>query len=958
MLGSKISDLLLAEKNVVDFVDKNLLQERDRLKQDELETEFVCQHLVGGPLDYPVLVSHDFCDITTAWDVYLDAFTKATVEKLPKRHGSGIYPRPAEKNYRLGKMPFRGDELTIKQFMNAIVLCCPKIRNHIVECTEECTASGRLENVYVIISNIVIIRNYIWIFMEIFEYENMPKMKEEYKNFCELVEVISEQLLQFQANLLTTYILHDEQSQNWSSYQPYYEGERGSPTIQMWTYFLKAFQRDMWRIMPPQLAQRILAIIINDSLAILANRYSKIKPTEGTNPQFVCDIVNILATVEELLFYVCTDMPSVCGQADPSSSKVLFSIHLKCHCLAAALILVGCPLEILYKSFRRGLSTCCLFEARKKDTSRLTDVAWMSVLSFLCPNFYPTELEYTDWELLFSIKLLRAQPAVNWALVYKVVTMNNCKLATFILTLFPTVIAPANDFLLEGKAFQRCKHASCMEPDCHGLPKSVANHFVASCALYIIAHATSRDNMVTVYRSIFPRIKDWSAMDKTQIWNSSSRPVWFQCLVDVILPILKTCVQSLCLSISEQLTDHAKSNNTNTSHEVKTAGVLSDGNKRRPGKSPIDAVKDDRSTQWVIELLNTLTETLSVIPRGFFLVCEEMDDLIPRKFLPVRNNVPVHFLVTGLYMLLQIGSGIANSILPKEETKIPNVAPKISSKTSSKAGTKVEPAKNPSPTSILEPHLFSLAERLCHLDDPVFDQAIHRLISQIESMMKQTKAEKEESKYQRPFDYALDWEMSNLKSDFLLEEVEGQLSLRILYWFIITHGDVVEDAITGEIGGKSTIASAVANGVQSKDTHQTKLDIQVKNDDGSVNLGIRTAQDKTGEGNTDGKSRVLKIAPRIRTSLKNINIIHDFHYINRYRTFDEILWNSTNLDWVQTIRHCRMGLRKNVVAKLLERRWEMQPDLFCGITTGTDIKDEKMRHLYKMVDEIKALIMM
>lgn len=66
-----------------------------------------------------------------------------------------------------------------------------------------------------------------------------PKLKEEYKNFCELVEVISEQLLQFQANLLTTYILHDEQSQNWSSHQPYYEGERGSPTIQMWAYFLK-----------------------------------------------------------------------------------------------------------------------------------------------------------------------------------------------------------------------------------------------------------------------------------------------------------------------------------------------------------------------------------------------------------------------------------------------------------------------------------------------------------------------------------------------------------------------------------------------------------------------------------------------------------------------------------------------------------------------------------------------
>lgn len=53
------------------------------------------------------------------------------------------------------------------------------------------------------------------------------KLKSEYKEFCDLVEVVSEQMLQCQANLLTTYILHDEGSQNWSSNQSYYEGQRG-----------------------------------------------------------------------------------------------------------------------------------------------------------------------------------------------------------------------------------------------------------------------------------------------------------------------------------------------------------------------------------------------------------------------------------------------------------------------------------------------------------------------------------------------------------------------------------------------------------------------------------------------------------------------------------------------------------------------------------------------------------
>ena len=67
--------------------------------------------------------------------------------------------------------------------------------------------------------------------------------------------------------------------------------------------------------------------------------------------QFVCDITNILGTVEELLFNVSNDMSQVCAEMDPSVSKIIFSIHTKCHCLVTSLVLVGGPLEVLYKVF-------------------------------------------------------------------------------------------------------------------------------------------------------------------------------------------------------------------------------------------------------------------------------------------------------------------------------------------------------------------------------------------------------------------------------------------------------------------------------------------------------------------------------------------------------------------------------------------------------------------------------
>lgn len=172
MLGSKVSNLLLGEKNLIDFVDKNLGQEHERLQQNELEQTSVCCWISGGNLDYPAIVSHDFCDITTALEIYIQAFIKNTSSQLPKPFGHGIYKKSAAKHDRLNKMPFRGDELSQRQFINAVVQSCVKIRNHILDCTEECTSSGRLENLYVIISNVVLIRNYLWTFQEIFDVDS------------------------------------------------------------------------------------------------------------------------------------------------------------------------------------------------------------------------------------------------------------------------------------------------------------------------------------------------------------------------------------------------------------------------------------------------------------------------------------------------------------------------------------------------------------------------------------------------------------------------------------------------------------------------------------------------------------------------------------------------------------------------------------------------------------------
>lgn len=154
--------------------------------------------------------------------------------------------------------------------------------------------------------------------------------------------------------------------------------------------------------------------------------------------------------------------------------------------------------------------------------------------------------------------------------------------------------------------------------------------------------------------------------------------------------------------------------------------------------------------------------------------------------------------------------------------------------------------------------------------------------------MKQTKVEGE-SRARRPYEFQLENEMSNLKADFLLEEVEGQLSLKMVYWFLITHGDVVEDAITGKMDSVSG-KDSVANGLKNKATgssQDSQVNQKIQTSGGATNKQQKSAK-QGGDSKGDGQSKVLKIAPRIRTSLKNVNFIHDFHYVNRYRTFDEV----------------------------------------------------------------------
>ena len=160
-------------------------------------------------------------------------------------------------------------------------------------------------------------------------------------------------------------------------------------------------------------------------------------------------------------------------------------------------------------------------------------------------------------------------------------------------------------------------------------------------------------------------------------------------------------------------------------------------------------------------------------------------------------------------------------------------------------------------------------------------------------------------------DYKMEWDLAQLKADALLQEVEGQLALRVVYWFIITHGDLLQRVITGDVSANASPEQTTHSLVNSNHMPATT----------SINSGGNAGANHVGHsGDSDGNAKVknaassttgrkkpesrssaisssygakinlslIKVAPRICTYFKPVNVIHEFHYVNKYRIFDEV----------------------------------------------------------------------
>lgn len=225
------------------------------------------------------------------------------------------------------------------------------------------------------------------------------------QRYQEFINTVQFQVTDYCVRVCATSILQDAESHHWDDYKAFHEGERCSFSIQMWHYFIWAVHHDLWTILPPKLAQEILAELLEKSLGLLASRYAQAHPSPKRTEQIRLDVTAILMCTENILWSVCSSAQEIQNPHKYNNNKI-FKIHTHCNNLFTTLAILTSPLTELYKTFQHGMD--------ESASSSLTPLFnqpfyWISCMS----HFYPSLLRPPSAGGLTAqalLKLLLSQP--------------------------------------------------------------------------------------------------------------------------------------------------------------------------------------------------------------------------------------------------------------------------------------------------------------------------------------------------------------------------------------------------------------------------------------------------------------------------------------------------------------------------------------------------------------------
>ena len=285
------TDSQFQSRHLNDFTTECILKERTEYEEsDLLGLVSLCPSRHGGLLDYPKIVTGSAGSVTEKWELCLRLVRPTYYLCSSDLTGAAHHEEPQEEP---------------ENFFCSVMESATKLISHHAWLTEVLVKVGDFEKVAGVAGGLALVRNKLWqLSGETGELSGL------YRESCELVESLCEQMTLYYSNSLTAALI-DSDSQDWEDTRPFHEGERVSYCVQMWWFTMETTRQYLWSSLPPNMSQNIFLPVLSQSLSTLVTRYSTISPSTARLPQYRADLLALLLAVSELLPCVTEEMRSL-----------------------------------------------------------------------------------------------------------------------------------------------------------------------------------------------------------------------------------------------------------------------------------------------------------------------------------------------------------------------------------------------------------------------------------------------------------------------------------------------------------------------------------------------------------------------------------------------------------------------------------------------------------------------
>ncbi|XP_063360569.1 uncharacterized protein LOC134649661 [Cydia amplana] len=547
---------VIEDGNIMDRIP--ILLQRDieyYEKNHTVLSESVCKGVVGGRLDFPRNASFASVKIVLWLE---EEFSIAF------KQGSGMFVTIDEADEGTdGGVAKTSDP---DKFVQLAVKSADLLLEHLHMLAQEALDHADLPVLTSTLGAAALLRNSLYCYLqhteEMSSSERHATLQACYKRYAHMAEAVAERVLDLHARVVSLYVLQDA-------------GGRASLTaatasVHGWWLYMNGSRKDLWDTVPPRMAQRIFAGMLNETLTILTVRYCQTNTTEASTPTLINDILNILLCVAQLLPSICANGLDLAGLDVKQQTRDVRDVHAKCNELFKCMVYRGAELHFIYQAFKE-----------QQDTPVPKDCPY-PWFTFVSPHLFDSFDDFTTQDLPLKTAIglelivLLAQPQPSWASVVKVIMMRNCHLARLLLIEAIRNMSeenskwPANGlwYNVEGTK-KRCNGFLCTADGyCNFKGDDNAGEQYARAAgalTYVLATIGSKAELKsTLCYALEISGRDWAAcLDKRQVW-CDRRPPWLAALLGLIgtalqfiPPVLVKAVQSgasmyqtmsLCLS--------------------------------------------------------------------------------------------------------------------------------------------------------------------------------------------------------------------------------------------------------------------------------------------------------------------------------------------------------------------------------------------------------------------------